>query len=132
MAFIRSLHPKQLKAGTFAVHYHQEARMFAVIVKVRIKPEKRSEFIEAMLADGRGSVQNESSCLQFNIVEDHSDPNLLHLYEVYTNEQAFERHKETPHFLTWLETTQNWLAAPLDIATGNHLFPDDAVWRKQS
>lgn len=106
--------------------------MFAVIVKVRIKPENRSEFIEAMLADGRGSVQNESDCLMFNIVEDHADPNLLHLYEVYASEQAFERHKETPHFLTWLETTKDWLAAPLDIATGNHLFPDDAVWRKQS
>ena len=38
--------------------------MFAVIVKVRIKPENRSEFIEAMLADGRGSVQNEPDCLQ--------------------------------------------------------------------
>jgi len=105
--------------------------MFAVIVKVRIKPENRSEFIEAMLADGRGSVQNEPDCLQFNIVEDHADSNLLHLYEVYSSEQAFERHKQTPHFQTWVETTRDWLAAPLDIATGNHLFPDDAVWRKQ-
>jgi (4S)-4-hydroxy-5-phosphonooxypentane-2,3-dione isomerase len=105
--------------------------MFAVIVKVRIKPENRSEFIDAMLADGRGSVQNESDCLQFNIVEDHTDPNLLHLYEVYTSEQAFERHKQTPHFQTWLESTKDWLAAPLDIATGNHLFPADKVWQKQ-
>jgi quinol monooxygenase YgiN len=105
--------------------------MYAVIVKVRIKPENRSEFIEAMLADGRGSVQNESDCLLFNVVEDHADPNLLHLYEVYTSEQAFEQHKQTPHFNTWLETTKDWLAAPLDISTGSHLFPDDAVWQKQ-
>jgi (4S)-4-hydroxy-5-phosphonooxypentane-2,3-dione isomerase len=130
MVFIRCLHSKQPKAGTFAIH-HQEVRMFAVIVKVRIKPEHRSEFIDAMLADGRGSVQNEPDCLLFNIVEDHADPNLLHLYEVYTSEQAFEQHKQTPHFLTWLETTKAWLAAPLDISTGSHLFPYDRVWSKQ-
>lgn len=105
--------------------------MFAVIVKVRIKPEHREEFIEAMLADGRGSVNNEPDCLLFNIVEDHADPNKLHLYEVYTSEQAFDMHKETPHFQTWLETTQDWLAAPLDISTGSHLFPADSVWQKQ-
>jgi hypothetical protein len=34
----------------------------------------------------------------FNIVEDHADPNQLHRYEVYTSEQAFERHKQTPAF----------------------------------
>jgi (4S)-4-hydroxy-5-phosphonooxypentane-2,3-dione isomerase len=127
MVSIRSLP----KAAASAFHSHQEACMFAVIVKVRIKPENRLEFIEAMLADGRGSVQNEPDCLQFNIVEDHADPNLLHLYEVYTSEQAFEKHKQTPHFQTWLESTKDWLAAPLDIATGKHLFPADPVWRKQ-
>jgi autoinducer 2-degrading protein len=117
--------------GTPAFHSRQEVRMFAVIVKVRIKPENRSAFIEAMLADGRGSVRNEPDCLLFNIVEDHDDPNRLHLYEVYASEQAFERHKQTPHFQAWLETTRDWLAAPLDIATGEHLFPADTVWRKQ-
>ncbi|OEU62289.1 MAG: hypothetical protein BA870_05325 [Desulfuromonadales bacterium C00003094] len=106
--------------------------MFAVIVKVQIKPEHREEFIEAMLADGRGSVNNEPDCLLFNIVEDHADPNKLHLYEVYTSEQAFEQHTQTPHFQTFVETTKNWLAAPLDISTGSHLFPADSVWQKQS
>ncbi len=106
--------------------------MFAVIVKVQVKPEHREEFIEAMLADGRGSVNNEPDCLLFNIVEDHADPNKLHLYEVYTSEQAFDVHKETPHFQTWLEATKDWLAAPLDISTGNHLFPADSMWQKQS
>ena len=41
--------------------------MFAVIVRVRIKPENRREFIEAMLADGRGSVQN--AARQLGLVE---------------------------------------------------------------
>lgn len=105
--------------------------MFAVIVKVHIKPEHKKMFIDEMLADGRGSVNNEPDCLLFNIVQDNDDENLLHLYEVYKSAQAFEKHKATPHFVRWVETTQDWLAKPLEIATGLHLFPEDRVWKKQ-
>jgi len=105
--------------------------MFAVIVKVHIKPQHKKEFVEAMLDDGRGSVQNEPDCLLFNVVEDGADPNCLHLYEVYKDAAAFEAHKNTPHFVRWVETTKDWLAQPLDIATGSHLFPADSVWKKQ-
>lgn len=105
--------------------------MFAVIVKVHIKPHHKKEFLDAMFDDARGSIQNEPDCLLFNIVEDQSDSNCLHLYEVYRDAAAFEVHKNTPHFLQWVETTKDWLAEPLDIATGFHLFPDDGVWRKQ-
>jgi len=105
--------------------------MFAVIVKVHIKPQHKKEFVEAMLDDGRGSVQNEPDCLLFNIVEDQADPNCLHLYEVYRDAGAFDAHTKTPHFVRWVETTKDWLAKPLDIATGNHLFPGDDVWKKQ-
>ena len=105
--------------------------MYAVIVKAHVKPEKKDDFVTAMLADAQGSVENESGCLLFNVVEDSDDPNLLHLYEVYTSEEAFGIHKETPHFKTWVETTADWLAEPLDISTGSHIFPDDRVWIKQ-
>ena len=106
--------------------------MFAVIVKVNIKPEHKKEFIDAMLDDAHGSVQNEQGCLLFNIVQDGVDPNLLHLYEVYNDEATFEAHTKTPHFVKWVETTKDWLAQPLDISTGSHLFPSDDCWKKQA
>ena len=105
--------------------------MFAVMVNVYIKPEHKKEFVEAMFDDARGSVQNESTCLQFNVIQDLEDENCLHLYEVYTSAEAFEAHTKTPHFTRWVEVTTPWLAKPLEIATGTHLFPDDDVWTKQ-
>ncbi len=105
--------------------------MFAVVVTIQIKPEYHDVFIEAMLADAKGSVANEPDCLLFNIVQNSEDENRLHLYEVYASAEAFERHKETPHFQTWINTVQDWLAKPLDISTGTHLFPADDRWKKQ-
>ena len=106
--------------------------MFAVVVRIHIKPEHKDAFIEAMLDDARGSVENEPDCLLFNVVQDAQEDNLLHLYEVYRDANAFELHKETPHFKRWINTVEDWLAQPLDISTGAHIFPSDDKWKKQS
>jgi quinol monooxygenase YgiN len=105
--------------------------MFAVIVTANIKPEQKEKFLESMFDDARGSVQNEPNCLLFNIVQDHTDPNCIHLYEVYRDAAAFAAHEKTPHFVRWVEATKNMLAKPLDLATGTHLFPSDESWQKQ-
>jgi len=105
--------------------------MFAVIVKIQIKPQHREEFIAAMLDDARGSVENEDTCLQFNVVQDAEDENVLRLYEVYADEEAFERHRQMPHYITWRDAVQDWMAAPPEIATGTHIFPADTAWSKQ-
>ena len=105
--------------------------MFAVMVNVHVKPEKKDDFLKEMMADAKGSIKNEEGCLLFNVIQDNDDPNCLHLYEVYKSDEAFGVHEKTPHFLRWLETTSDWLEKPLEIATGTHLFPDDNIWEKQ-
>lgn len=105
--------------------------MFAVVVTIQIKPQHREEFIKAMLDDAEGSVLNEETCLLFNVVQNSEDQNKLHLYEVYADEEAFERHKQMPHYLHWRDTVKDWFAAPPEIATGKHLFPADSAWSKQ-
>lgn len=106
--------------------------MFAVVVRIQIKPGKRDQFIKAMLDDAVGSVDNEPDCLLFNVVQNSEDPDRIHLYEVYKDEDAFERHRQTPHFQRWINTVEDWLVQPPDIATGKHLFPSDEKWIKQA
>jgi len=105
--------------------------MFAVMVNVHLKPEKKDDFLKEMLNDAKGSINNEEGCLLFNIIQDSEDPNCLHLYEVYTSADSFAVHEKTPHFVRWVETTADWLEKPLEIATGTHIFPDNDVWKKQ-
>ena len=47
---------------------------FAVIVAVKIKPERKAEFLEVMHADAVGS-RVEPDCLRFDLLEDEKDPN---------------------------------------------------------
>ena len=104
--------------------------MEALLVTIQIKPEHREEFMESMLDDARGSVENEPGCLRFDVVQSQEDPNRLLLYEVYRDEAAIEAHRQAPHYLKWRETVKDWFAAEVVRQRGVTVFPPDFAWKK--
>ena len=74
--------------------------MYVIVAPIQIKQGHKDEFIEAMLGDARGSVNDEPGCLRFDVIQDGADPNRIWLYEVYVDEAAFQAHTKTPHFLS--------------------------------
>ncbi|EEX93865.1 hypothetical protein VIOR3934_14437 [Vibrio orientalis CIP 102891 = ATCC 33934] len=60
-----------------------------------------------MQENARSSVNNESGCIQFDILEDFSNPQLFHLYEIYQSPEALAEHKTTPHYLSSREMLAN-------------------------
>jgi len=104
----------------------------ALVVKIHMKAENREQFLKEMWADAIGSEKKEPGCLMFNITYDKADPNILYLFEVYKDDMAVEAHKKTPHFQKWLETTKNWLAAPLEIIPCTTVYPPPHAWKKRA
>jgi (4S)-4-hydroxy-5-phosphonooxypentane-2,3-dione isomerase len=51
-------------------------------------------------------LAKEPGCTQFHVSIDLDDSNHVLLYETYVDEEAFERHKETPHFAVWRSVAQ--------------------------
>ena len=80
--------------------------MYVIVAPIQIKEGHKDEFIEAMLGDARGSVNDEPGCLRFDVIQDGADPNRIWLYEVYVDEAAFQAHTKTPHFLKWRDTVK--------------------------
>ena len=104
--------------------------MKALVVTIQIKPEHNLAFMEAMLDDARGSVQNEPGCLRFDVVQDAEDPNRIHLYEVYVDDAAIEAHRQAPHYTKWRDTVKDWHAADPVRRLGDTVFPEDSAWKK--
>jgi autoinducer 2-degrading protein len=75
--------------------------MLAIWVKVRVKPELRRRFLEAIEVDAVGSERDEPGCLRFNVLQDERDENVYYFYEVYTSQAALEAHRATPHYAVW-------------------------------
>lgn len=102
--------------------------MHIIVAKIQIKPEYREPFMELMVDDAKGSVENEPGCLHFSVIRDNADPNRIVLFEVYRDEAAFEAHKQTPHFIRWRDGVQDWFAAPAEVIQGQNVFPPDQAW----
>lgn len=104
--------------------------MYVIVAPIKIKPGHAKEFIEAMLLDAKGSVENELGCLRFDVIQDEEDPNRIYLYEVYKDKAAFEAHLTMPHLKKWRETVKDWFVQPRPPAgRGTNIFPSDEEWK---
>ena len=104
--------------------------MYVIVAPIQIKEGHAKDFIEAILLDAQGSVQNEPGCLRFDVIQDEADPNRIYRYEVYKDKEAFEYHLTTPHIKKWQETVKDWWEQPRPPAgRGTNIWPTDAEWK---
>ncbi len=103
--------------------------MFAIWVSVRVKPERRDDFLRAIEEDARGSREDEPGCLRFDVLQDDDDPYHYYFYEVYRNEAALAAHCAAPHYQVWAAVASGVLAEPAAITRTASVFPSDAGWR---
>ena len=106
--------------------------MIVNLVKVRIKPEKRQRFLEAIEHDALHSEADEPGCLRFNVVQDTRDEDVYLFYEVYRDHDALEAHRAAPHFAVWREAAAECLDGPAERTAGQSIFPaDPTYWEKK-
>lgn len=105
--------------------------MLAMWVKVRIKPEMRQRFLDAIEVDALGSERDEPGCYRFNVLQDAHDPNVYYFYEVYADEAALEAHRKAPHYATW-RAAADTLDGPTEPTRCRTVFPAAAgYWTKK-
>ena len=76
--------------------------MYVIVVPIQIKPEFKEQYISGLIENAQGAINNEPGCLRFDLIQDANDSNRVWLYEVYTDESAFQAHLKSPHFLNCL------------------------------
>ncbi len=97
--------------------------MLGLIVSLKVKPEERAAFIEAVENDSTCSVRDEPGCLRFDVLQDKADPDHYYFYEVYRDEAAFEQHLQTPHLARWRAASSTCLVEPSQGTRCTLVFP---------
>ena len=116
--------------------------MYIIIAPIQIKEGYKDRFIEEMIGDARGSVNDEPGCLRFDVIQDAEDPNRIWLYEVwlFTNcqgyarrdEDAFHAHTQAPHFIKWRDASADWREDSGLQGAGRgatNIWPPDDDWK---
>lgn len=61
--------------------------MFIITARIRAEPDYIDAFMTEMLQDAKNSIEKESGCLRFDVLQNCKNPNVIHLYEVYKDEK---------------------------------------------
>ena len=105
--------------------------MYVIIAPIQVKEGCKEQFMEAIIEDAQGSVNDEPGCLRFDVIQDADDPNRIWLYEVYRDEAAFQAHTQAPHFIKFRDATQDIRVEGIQgAARGSaNIWPPDAEWK---
>lgn len=102
--------------------------MIVRTIDLHVKPERVQDFIQATLANHRGSVR-EPGVLRFDVLQDEADPGHFVLYEVFRDAAATEAHRETPHYKAWAPAVEAMQASPRQRTVFRPLAPTaEADW----
>lgn len=73
--------------------------MYVVVVTFQIMPDQISNFLPLMLGNAKTSLDKEAGCSQFDVCVDDTQPEIIFLYEVYSDRAAFDLHLTSAHFI---------------------------------
>jgi quinol monooxygenase YgiN len=80
--------------------------MIALIVDFEAQPGQGEALREALVTQGKNSLENEAACRQFDVCVDPENPERFVLYELYDDEEAVEAHRATPYYQTFRESIE--------------------------
>ena len=98
-----------------------------LVVHVQVKPECVEAFRAATLANAQASVK-EPGIARFDVVQQADDSTRFVLVEVYRDEQAPAKHKETAHYAAWRDAVAPMMAQPRSSVKFTGIFPSDSGW----
>ncbi len=105
----------------------EKGAMLIVHVHVHVKTESVDAFQQATLENARDSVK-EPGIARFDVVRQADDPTRFVLVEVYRDDDAPAKHKETAHYARWRDTVAPLMAEPRTSVKFTAVFPDEAGW----
>ena len=97
--------------------------MFGIFASITIKPNQRDSFLATIRDTALRSVRDEPGCLRFDVFEDLSNEDRYHLYEVYTDENAFQDHLDTPHAKRAMDGSKEWGQGPFEVTRATSIYP---------
>ncbi len=80
------------------------------IAHLQIKADQLEAFTKAVKEGMEASLRLEPGVIALYGVADKNDPTKLTFFELYLDDAAYQKHRETPHFQKYFNTTKDMIA----------------------
>lgn len=87
------------------------------IAHLRIKPDQLDAFTTAVKEEMDAALRMEPGVVAIYAVADKNDPTMLTFFEMYVDEEAYQLHRDTPHFKKYFNITKDMIIDRVLIET---------------
>ena len=101
--------------------------MVIAVVHIHVKSDMLDAFIDATKENALYS-RLEPGVARFDFLQQADDPTRFTLVEVFRNEEAPVKHRETANYLKWRDTVTDMMAEPRVGIKHINISPDDSAW----
>lgn len=84
--------------------------MFVVIVEFTLKPGYAGDFRVRVKRQAEDSMRLEAQCHRFDVCIDREREDVVLLYELYGDRNAFDTHLVSSHFIDFDATVRDWIS----------------------
>ena len=84
--------------------------MFVVTVLFEVHAPYADAFRQAVVQQAHNSLGLEADCHRFDVSSRDDEPQITFLYEIYTDEAAFQGHLASQHYKDFSATVEDWVA----------------------
>ncbi len=81
--------------------------MYVIFNRIKVKAEYLEDFLQNVKIHAQNS-SNEPGCVRYDVLQDISDPQLVFLFEVFKDEEAFSMHLTYDFYKDWMEKSKTW------------------------
>jgi|SRR5580692_8226740 quinol monooxygenase YgiN len=85
-----------------------------VVASFTPKPGQQ-QAVERILRGMTAPSRHEPGCLRYDLYRNAGNAVSFTLFEIYTDDEAFTSHRETPHYLAYRAAIQDLLSAPIQV-----------------
>lgn len=87
--------------------YAQKSEMLIRIAEIELFPEYVEEYNAILKEEASASIKLEKGVIAIFPLQQEMDKTKVRILEIYENQEAYQLHLKTPHFLKYKTTTSN-------------------------
>lgn len=90
-------------------HIHAANATAIRIAQLHIKQDQLEPFLVAVKEGMEAALRTEEGVLAIYAVADKNDPTKMTFFEMYVDDNAYQAHRQTPHFQKYFNTTKDMI-----------------------
>ena len=98
------------------------------MVRLKLKKDKIINGLKEIKINAESSVNNETGCRRFDVIQDEEDPSRIALCEIFNDQLSVDNHFSQEYFKKFRDASRDFLEEDSFFSHCKLIFPIEGVW----